>query len=484
MTETPAPPVLRLRDAPGRLQAFLVTAGLAALALPLVLRLAPPTYRIEDWITGLVLVMISAVNVEMSRVLSGGLETTHQPHKALSAWAFAAALLLPVGWLLAVVPVTYAHARWRGLRVPLWKWVGSGSFLVLSGVAAAAVRHLLYGHETNLMLGDGGPGLVTVLLAAGVFLACETVLFLGTAYLNHAHDEVWLRQTLRSPSFYLTEAAVLLVGGLLAAVYNGGAWFIILFVPIYAMAQRAALHEPLRARAETAALLAAQNAELEEAHRFKADLLGMLAHEIGNPLTSVVGYAEIGRDALDEDDPVLARRALEVVESSAARVQTVLGEILTMVTAERQALVARPETCVLRSHLQAAVAARPRDLQPTVHCPDGLTAQVQPGHLDQMLANLLSNAEKYAGGAVQIVARHGTSGHVLVAVQDAGPGVPHEFRDRLFERFARHDAGATRTIGTGLGLFVTRELARANGGDVVHRPVEPSGAEFCLVLPA
>ena len=66
----------------------------------------------------------------------------------------------------------------------------------------------------------------------------------------HAEDEQWLRCTLRTPSFYLTEGAVLLVGGLSAALWTGGAWFLVLLLPIHGLAQRAALHEPLRERAD------------------------------------------------------------------------------------------------------------------------------------------------------------------------------------------------------------------------------------------
>ena len=128
---------LSFGDAPRREQVYLVAAGVVALALPLLLTgpwaearlvdMTPP-----DWFTCLVLIAMSALNVEIGRVLVGGLSVAQQPHKALSAWAFACAMVLPTAWLLVVVPLTYAHARWRGLRVPLWKWLGSAGFLVLA----------------------------------------------------------------------------------------------------------------------------------------------------------------------------------------------------------------------------------------------------------------------------------------------------------------------------------------------------------------
>jgi diguanylate cyclase (GGDEF)-like protein len=200
--------------------------------------------------TGLLIVAASVVNVEIGRALEGGVADTQRPHKGLSAWVFASALLLPTPWLLPVAAVTYGHAWWRGLRVTPWKWIGSAAYVVLAGLAAAVAAHVVVGDEPDLMHGDGVSGLVAVLTAAAAFLAVETLLFHGSAYLNHAADEGWLRQTLRSPSFYLTEAGVLLVGGLSAGIWTAGGWFVVLLVPVYLMAQRAALHEPLRERAE------------------------------------------------------------------------------------------------------------------------------------------------------------------------------------------------------------------------------------------
>ena len=473
-----------LAATPRPLQVYLAVVAVAAVLLPVLVDLGRPTAGRPALLTGAVLVAISVLNVEISRWLTGGVSHSHQPHKALSAWAFAAALLLPTPWLLVVVPLTYAHARWRGLRLPLWKWIGSACYLVLAGMAAAAVRHVVLGEATNWMSGDGGRGLFGMLLAATAFLVTESLLFAGSAVLNHADDEVWLRRTLRSPSFYLTEAGVLLIAGLLAAVWTGGAWFVLFFVPIYALAQRAALHEPLRERAETAAELAATNVELERANQFRSDLIGMLGHEIGNPLTSVLGYAQVGSEALEAGDTTGARRSFEVVERNGAQIRRVIHDILTLATSERGRLTAHPQPCRLEPHLRAAAAAQPPGRQPLVECPPELTVLVQPSHLDQILANLLSNAAKYAGGATHVTARPTSAGEVEILVVDAGPGVPADFRAHLFERFRRDADTAHHVVGTGLGLFVTRELSRANGGEVCYRDGEPSGSVFTVTLPA
>jgi signal transduction histidine kinase len=392
-------------------------------------------------------------------------------------------VLLPAPWLLVVVPFTYAHARWRGLRVPLWKWVGSAGFLVIAGVAAGSVAHLVVGDQTNWMIGDGGVGLLGLTLAALTFLAVECALFAGCVLFNDPADEVWLRRTLTDPSFYRTELAVLFVACLFSGVWTGGPWFVLLLVPIYALAQRAALLQPLQERAAAAARLAEQNEQLEQANRFKVDLVGMLGHEVGNPLTSIVGYGQVGREALSDGDVSLALRCFEVVERNARQIERVCADILALAQSDRGALTARPQSSLLRPQLVAAASGLPPGRQPEVECADDLRALVQPDHLDQVVSNLLSNADKYGGGAVRLVAEPVGEDRVAVSVVDEGAGVPPEFRDQLFQRFSRDPGAVQRAAGTGLGLYITRALARANAGDVTHRDHDPTGSVFTLTVP-
>lgn len=240
-----------LRATPVRVQVLISVAVLAALVVPFVFADAGRTTSShQPVLTALLLVILSALNVELGRFAEGGLVDSQRPHKALSAWAFTSALLLPAPYLVPVVAFSYAHARWRGLRVPLWKWVGSAAYLIIAGFVAGWFAAGVMGSETNFMHGDGLMGMSAVALAAVSFLAIETGLFHLSAYLNHADDEVWLRRTLRSRSFYTTEASVLLLGGLFAAIWTGGPWFVLLVVPVYGLAQRAALHDALREQAE------------------------------------------------------------------------------------------------------------------------------------------------------------------------------------------------------------------------------------------
>lgn len=465
-----------LRGAPPAMRLLFAVALAAAVVLPLVLRdVGAPSPRRPEVLAAAVLVGVSVINVEMARWLAGGVSLTQQPHKALSAWAFACGLLLPPPWLLVVVPLTYAHTWWRGLRVVGWKWTGSAAYLVLAGLAGGIAAHAVLGTRpdpANWMDGNGGLGLTAILVGGATFLLVETVLFHGSARLNHPEDEQWLRATLGSRWFYLTEAAMLMIGGLLSAVWTGGGWFALLFVPIYMLAQRASMHD----------LVSERNEALEQTNRFKVDLLGMLGHEIGNPLTSVMGHAQVGVESLEDGDTAQAARSLTVVERNAQQIRYVLTDVLTLVASESGELVATPEVCPVQPAVLAAVAALPEAGRPRVEGAADATAMVQPHHLDQMLANLLGNAVKYAGGA-DVVRVEAVGPAVRITVADHGPGVPEGLRERLFERFSRADDTRQRP-GTGLGLFITRELARAYGGDVVHHAAEPHGAVFELTLPA
>lgn len=149
-----------------------------------------------------------------------------------------------------------------------------------------------------------------------------------------------------------------------------------------------------------------------------------------------------------------------------------------MVTADAGHLVARPRPVAVAPAVRDLVLALGRDVE--VDGDLAAVALVQPEHLEQVAANLLTNADKYAGGLTRIHVDAGRTA-VSIAFEDDGPGVPAQFRPRLFERFSRAD-GAGGTHGTGIGLFICRELARANGGDLTHQPREPHGSAFVLTL--
>jgi PAS domain S-box-containing protein len=227
--------------------------------------------------------------------------------------------------------------------------------------------------------------------------------------------------------------------------------------------------------------LAERHSELEAANRLKADLIGMLGHEINNPLAMILGYVDLA--LTEEAVPSGVQELIEKIHRSAQRLDTIVNEVLALVQIDAGRLTAVPRPIRVADHIDAALAAT-ATTGVSVTCPRDLIAAMQPGHLDHILTNLISNAAKYGGGATAIVAGPDIGAAVTVEVHDEGPGVPPDFRGRLFDRFARADRTATAIPGTGLGLYIVRELARANGGDVAYQPAPGHGSIFVVTLPA
>jgi PAS domain S-box-containing protein len=231
-----------------------------------------------------------------------------------------------------------------------------------------------------------------------------------------------------------------------------------------------------RARDNAAAALAERNTELEAANQLKLDIIGMLGHEIGNPLTTIQGQAEILADDWAGLDDQRRTRAIDAIGRQAGRLDTIVREVLAMVTIDAGSIRADRRELSIREEVARALDD---ELVPVYG--EDVRVLFSPGHLQQILVNLLSNAAKYGGGATAVhIARSERLVHVTV--EDDGPGVPEQFRDRLFDRLTRAERDATTVKGTGLGLYIVRGLARANHGDVHHEPNPTGGSRFIVDL--
>jgi signal transduction histidine kinase len=158
---------------------------------------------------------------------------------------------------------------------------------------------------------------------------------------------------------------------------------------------------------------------------------------------------------------------VEAMVNSTGRLRRLLSDLLTASRLEASALEMREETVEIEDVLDRAVAVVRRS-HPTaelvVDVAAGLAVTGDRDRLAQVLENLLVNAVRHGEPPVHVTARATESGTVEIRVGDAGPGVAAAVRPRLFNRFA---TGAT-SGGTGLGLFIVRELVRAQGGEVTY----------------
>ncbi|GAA1913174.1 ATP-binding response regulator [Nocardioides marmoribigeumensis] len=210
--------------------------------------------------------------------------------------------------------------------------------------------------------------------------------------------------------------------------------------------------------------------------------LARTAHELRNPVAVLVGISEavrVGYDRLSDGQRDHLRAALR---RQSDILQRLTNDLVTAVQVERGGLSVELEAVDVAAVVRACLDQEPADQGSpvTVRVDGEVTALADPARLTQVVTNLLSNARKYADPPYDVrVAREGDQ--VVLSFADRGDGVPEAFRPRLFEEFTR---AGTDARGTGLGLFVVRSLAEAQGGSVDHRPREGGGSVFTVRLPA
>ena len=224
----------------------------------------------------------------------------------------------------------------------------------------------------------------------------------------------------------------------------------------------------------------AQNAQLLELDAAKDDFLRGVSHNLQTPLTSIRAYAE--QLELDRPD-----QRLGIIAEQSERLSRMVRQLLTVTRLESGALHPRSEIVSLATRVRKAweaLGAQDVPFSLEDHAA-GWLAVADSDQLDQVLWALLDNAVKY-GERTPIsveIAIEEVASRLRITISDGGPGVAEDDRTRLFGRFVR---GAERSPdeGSGLGLYVSRELCRAMGGDLyLEPPVAGSGAIFRLMLP-
>jgi signal transduction histidine kinase len=258
-------------------------------------------------------------------------------------------------------------------------------------------------------------------------------------------------------------------------------------------AERAA--EEARAVAADKARLAETQRELverlRESDRLKDDLLAAVSHELRTPLAGMLGaLATLSAREGQLTDPQ-RQELVDMAVRQGDRLKLQIEQLLLAARLERSGHepAERPvvdAAALARDAVAAARAAYPaRQLVLEVRAV--LPVRAVPEAVLQVLGNLLDNAAKHAPDKAPIrVAARQVGALAVVSVQDTGPGVPPAERERIFERFTQLDSGATRQAGgVGLGLYIARQLANAQGGELLATdPADAGqGARFELRLP-
>jgi signal transduction histidine kinase/PAS domain-containing protein/ActR/RegA family two-component response regulator len=233
----------------------------------------------------------------------------------------------------------------------------------------------------------------------------------------------------------------------------------------------------------------AARAAAERAGRMKDDFLATLSHELRTPLNAILGWTHLLRKGVDREH---WERGIDVIERNARAQTQLISDLLDIsrITAGKMRLdVQRVELpVVIEAALEAvrpAADAKGVRLQ-TVLEPIADAVHGDPGRLQQIIWNLISNAVKFTprDGRVQVVLARVNS-HVELQVSDSGQGIPPEFLPHLFERFTQADASSTREhTGLGLGLALVKQLVEMHGGRVkAASDGMGKGATFVVELP-
>jgi PAS domain S-box-containing protein len=239
--------------------------------------------------------------------------------------------------------------------------------------------------------------------------------------------------------------------------------------------------EAARALARANTDLAAANTMLSEEAADQAQFLAVTAHELRTPIGVLAGSARLLADHLDQLTDEERAALADSMATSAERLQRLLRDLLTAARLEANAVRLDRQDVDLSAVLaRTVVAARAANPQSTIDLdvPPGLRVIGEADRLAQAVDNLIVNAVRHGTSPVLVQARSGAAG-VEVAVSDAGQGVPAELRERLFDRFV---SGSPRS-GTGLGLFIVRELARAHRGDAWYESSGAGRPRFVVRLP-
>ena len=222
----------------------------------------------------------------------------------------------------------------------------------------------------------------------------------------------------------------------------------------------------------------------EQAQQVKLAALGRLtaniAHEVRNPLSSISYAAELLQEG--QQDPAQLRLS-QIILDNTARLNRIVQDVMQLNRRDR----VNAETLDLAQRLPSFVdeLCQTKRLSPALinlAVPPECKVSFDRGHLDQVLWNLCHNALRYSRGKEGSVRLHATSsdeGRAVLDVMDDGPGIDAETAQKLFEPFFTTEAG-----GTGLGLYIARELCEANGAVLEYKPLPQGGACFRIVFGA
>ena len=372
------------------------------------------------------------------------------------------------GWQAAAIVGFLAQGIAElGRRPPLPRAAFNCALYVCTGIAAGGAAAAV----------DDGTlaGLVVATVAAAAASYCVNMPLLAGVVSRQRHGN--FVKTLRNYVF-LTIAPFAIIASLtviLAVLWDDSPFVAVVLVgPLLAIAfYQRWIHAALE--------------RLREFDRLKDEFIAIVSHELRTPLTSVYGAAVTLRE--HELDDERRNALLEIVSTESARLARLLDDILWVSRLDS----GRADTFITRVEA-APIIADVADATRT-HLPPGLSLEVRqppevppvaadPDKLRQVLVNLVENAVKYSGQGRIEVRLEQQNGRMRFSVSDEGLGIPPEEHERIFDKFHRLDPDMTHGVGgTGLGLYICRELVERMNGRIWVDSERGKGATFTFELP-
>ena len=224
--------------------------------------------------------------------------------------------------------------------------------------------------------------------------------------------------------------------------------------------------------------------------RLRSDFVATAAHELRTPLASVYGAVRTLRQS-DHELPLDVREQfLEMIETESERLRVLMDQLLVSAQVESAELHLHRQPVdavkLVQDLVDSTEMRKPDQIELALDMPaEGVSLDADPDRLRQVVANLVDNAIKYSPGGGRVSVRvfaNGRSG--MIEVTDQGLGIPTDEQHRIFEKFYRLDPSMTRGIGgSGLGLFISRELVQQMGGRLSVTSDHGSGSTFTISLP-
>lgn len=402
-------------------------------------------------------------------VLDGGKASAVRPPEILGVVSLLVAFVAILGYLYDVSPL-YKIDRQTGMAVS----TALGLVMVSLGVLAARP----------------GVGAVSLLAGSSASAALTRRLLITTMVLPVALGRTWLE--LRRNDVVSREVGVSIFVVAIVTVFLG-----VIFWTARALRQRDSTQErALKEANEARSTAVAARETAEQANRAKSDFLAVMSHELRTPLNAIRGYAELLEMEISGPLTPDQRTQIERIRRSEHQLLSMIDDLLTFTRIDADHIEYRLMVTPVVSITEKAVvlldpALRKKDMrfENTVDGDCALNVHADPDKSLQILTNLLVNAVKFtlAGGSVSLSCRSGERRGVrmvLLSVADTGRGIPGDKLESIFEPFVQVEGGLTRTNeGVGLGLAISRSLARDMEGDVEVESVPGQGSVFTLVLP-